>query len=278
MFPSKDISRLIDIMARLRDPETGCSWDVEQTFSSIAPYTIEEAYEVSDAIRRGNRYDLCQELGDLLLQVVYHARMAEEEGAFDFGDVVHAITTKMIRRHPHVFGTNEQRARGIQPGDWDRMKAEEKAEREAAVAHQDTVDAEAASLLDDVPAVLPNLARAVKLQKLAGRVGFDWNDPAAVIAKIREELDEFEAETTAPARSSHAVQDELGDVLFAVANLARHYRVDPEVALDQANEKFRRRFRFIEETLASEGKSPADATLETMEAIWQAAKAHEKLY
>jgi ATP diphosphatase len=271
MTPSRDIARLIEIMAALRHPETGCPWDVEQDFRSIAPYTVEEAFEVADAIERGDPDDLREELGDLLLQVVYHARMAEEAGTFDFGAVVEAITTKMIRRHPHVFGDEIARSAGMAKGAWNRIKAEEKALKAARRAARGIAEA-APSLLDDVPAGMPGLVRAVKLQDKAGTVGFDWNDPKAVIAKIREELDEIEAEIDRTPRDAAATEAELGDVLFAVANLARHLKLDPEAALRVTNEKFRRRFAHIEAVLAARGSSPAQASLDEMEAIWQEAK------
>lgn len=271
MTPSSEIETLLAIMRALRDPDTGCAWDIEQTFDTISPYTIEEAFEVADAIRRKDMYDLRQELGDLLLQVVYHARIAEEANAFDFGDVVLAICKKMVRRHPHVFGTDEERRRGPQPGDWDRFKAEEKAERLAASPASDAP----MSLLDDVPAVLPVLSRAVKLQTRAGRVGFDWNDPHTVLAKIREETDEVEAEMTPHEPDEERLTDEIGDILFAVANLARHLKIDPEYALERSNQKFQKRFGKIETTLAHRGQSFEDVSLDEMEAIWQSAKADE---
>ncbi|MCW1839285.1 nucleoside triphosphate pyrophosphohydrolase [Prosthecomicrobium hirschii] len=271
MTPSRDIARLIEIMAALRHPETGCPWDVVQDFRSIAPYTVEEAFEVADAIERGDPDDLREELGDLLLQVVYHARMAEEAGTFDFGAVVEAITTKMIRRHPHVFGDEIARSAGMAKGAWNRIKAEEKALKAARREARGLAEA-APSLLDDVPAGMPGLVRAVKLQDKAGTVGFDWNDPKAVIAKIREELDEIEAEIDRTPRDLSATEAELGDVLFAVANLARHLKLDPEAALRVTNEKFRRRFAHIEAVLAARGSSPAEASLDEMEAIWQEAK------
>lgn len=269
MQPGRDITALLAIMARLRDPETGCAWDVRQTFETIAPYTLEEAHEVADAIARGDLADLCDELGDLLLQVVFHARMAEEAGAFAFPDVVEAITAKMIRRHPHVFGPEEARSPEMAKGSWARIKAEEKAAKAARRAAAGMTEAE--SLLDDVPVALPALQRAVKLQDKAGSVGFDWNDPKAVIAKIREELDELEAEVDGGAGRA-AVEGELGDVLFALANLGRHVGVDPDAALRATNEKFRRRFGHIERVLAAEGRGPKDASLDEMEALWQAAK------
>lgn len=271
MQSSRDIGVLLAIMKRLRDPETGCAWDVEQDFSSIAPYTVEEAYEVADAIARGDFDDLRDELGDLLLQVVYHAQMAEERGAFAVGDVVEAITAKMIRRHPHVFGPEEARSPQMAKGLWSKIKAEEKSERrERRLARGERPEA-AAGLLADVPVASPALARAVKLQERAGTVGFDWGDPVPVIAKIREELDELEAEI-AEGTPSPAAPDEFGDVLFALANLARHLRLDPEAALHRTNEKFRRRFDYIERMLAEIGRTPEEAGLDEMEALWQEAK------
>jgi ATP diphosphatase len=263
--PSRDINRLIAIMAALRTPGTGCPWDLEQTYETIAPYTLEEAYEVADAIARGDLDHLKDELGDLLLQVVFHARMAEEEGRFDFGDVVDAITTKMIRRHPHVFADEEGKTADHVKGMWERIKAEEKAERG---------DKPAEGALAGVPAALPALTRALKLQNKAGRVGFDWNDPRAVLAKIREEADEIEAEIEAGETDKAAA--EVGDLLFAVVNLARHMNADPEGVLRGTNVKFQRRFAAIEKALAARGKTPAESTLAEMDALWDEAKAAEK--
>ena len=271
MEPSRDISRLIDIMAALRDPETGCPWDKEQNFATIAPYTVEEAYEVADAIARDDLADLREELGDLLLQVVYHARMAEEMGAFAFPDVVEAITRKLIRRHPHVFGDAEARAAGAAKGMWERIKAEERLAR--APARSSKAEAERPpGLLDGVPAGLPAMIRAVRLQEKASTVGFDWNDPRAVLDKLAEEIGEIEAELTAPVREPERLEDEVGDLLFAVANLARLLKVDPDQALRRTNAKFIRRFASIETALAAKGRGPAEATLDEMEALWQAAK------
>ncbi|MCB1449218.1 MAG: nucleoside triphosphate pyrophosphohydrolase [Nitratireductor sp.] len=270
MKPSRQISRLIEIMSALRTPVTGCPWDLEQDFTTIAPYTIEEAYEVADAIDRGDMDELKIELGDLLLQTVYHARMAQELGLFDFGDVVEAITRKMIRRHPHVFGDENARKTGITKGSWERIKAEEKAELAAAKAASGIQPEVEGSLLDDVPAALPGLMVAVKLQAKAGRVGFDWNDPRAVIAKIREELDEVEAELEHGSQQKQA--EEVGDVLFAVANLARHLKLDPEGAVRTANAKFRKRFQYIERHIGQTGKTIESASLDEMEALWQEAK------
>jgi len=261
--PSRDITRLIEIMAALRTPGSGCPWDLEQNFSTIAPYTLEEAYEVADAIARGDRAGLKDELGDLLLQVVYHARMAQEEGAFDFGDVVEGITAKLIRRHPHVFADAQGHTAEAVKGLWERIKAEEKAERGEAAE---------TGALAGVPVALPALTRALKLQNKAGSVGFDWNDPRAVLAKIREEADEIEAEI----ERREAAAAEVGDLLFAVVNLARHLGADPEGVLRATNVKFERRFAAIEKALAARGKSPKDATLAEMDALWDAAKAAEK--
>lgn len=268
MKPSRDIKRLLEIMAALRDRETGCPWDVEQDFKSIAPYTIEEVYEVIDAIERDDRDDLREELGDLLLQVVYHAQMAHEEGSFDFGDVVNAVTTKMIRRHPHVFGDEEARSAGMAKGAWERIKAEEKREQAERRANLGLPPKGAGtSMLDDVPHTMPGLMVALKLQQKASKVGFDWNDPKAVLAKIREEIDEAEAELE--AGNTENLTDEIGDILFAVANLARHAEIDPDQALRRSNDKFRKRFAYIEQAL---GDELANADLETMEAQWQKAK------
>jgi ATP diphosphatase len=274
MKPACDIATLIEIMARLRTPVTGCPWDLEQDFASIAPYTIEEAYEVADAIERGDLDDLKDELGDLLLQVVFHARMAEEAGRFAFGDVVESITSKMIRRHPHVFGDLDARDAAQVKRRWDAIKAEEKAER--ALRRSPENGATDRGLLADVPVALPALTRAVKLQKRAGAVGFDWNDPRAVIAKIREELDELEEELSDTAADRHRLEDELGDILFAAANLGRHLHLDPEAALRRSNMKFIRRFRHIETELERRGGRPNDASLHEMEELWSEAKELER--
>jgi ATP diphosphatase len=263
--PSRDIARLIEIMAALRTPGTGCPWDLEQSFETIAPYTLEEAYEVADAIAKGDLGHLRDELGDLLLQVVFHARMAQERRAFDFGDVVEAITAKLIRRHPHVFADEEGRTAEAIKGLWERIKAEEKAERGEPA--QD-------GALAGVPVALPALTRALKLQNKAGHVGFDWNDVRAVLAKIREEIGEIEAALDEGDRPHAAA--EIGDLLFAAVNLARHLGVDPEGVLRATNLKFERRFRSIEHALAARGKTPQQATLAEMDALWDEAKAAEK--
>jgi len=273
MTPSRDISRLLEIMAALRTPGTGCPWDLEQNFASIAPYTIEEAYEVADAIARRDLMDLREELGDLLLQVVFHARMAQERKAFDFGDVVAGITKKLVRRHPHVFGDAGKLSAQDVAGLWVRIKSEEKAERAASrpEARAGTPD----GTLAGVSVTLPALTRAVKLQAKASEVGFDWNDPLAVLKKIREEADEIEAEIAAGNHPKAGY--EVGDLLFAVVNLARHVDADPEAMLRATNLKFEQRFAAIEHALAQRGKSPQQASLEEMDALWNEAKAAEKV-
>ena len=271
MSSSRDISRLFDIMAQLRTPGTGCPWDLEQNFATIAPYAIEEAYEVVDAIARGDLDDLRDELGDLLLQVVFHARMAEEQNAFAFGDVVDAICRKMVRRHPHVFADKDGR---LTPSDvkgaWDRIKAEEKAER---AARRPLAEPAEKSLLSGVKAGQPALTRAMELQRKAASVGFDWNDPRAVLHKIREEADEIEA--ALDRGDAGELADETGDLLFALVNLARHTGIDPELALRRTNAKFERRFGYIEHTLAARGRSLQSASLAEMDALWNEAKVKE---
>src|SRR6266852_3648511 len=272
--PSRDIARLIEIMAALRAAGTGCPWDLAQNFSTIAPYTIEEAYEVADAIERRDFDDLRDELGDLLLQVVFHARMAEEARLFEFGDVVSAITEKLVRRHPHVFGDagslNTEAVNAL----WDRIKAQEKAERAARRSAAPHGASERSSgALAGVPGALPALARALKLQDKAGKVGFDWNDALAVLAKIREEADEIAAELA--SGEAGAAREEVGDLLVAVVNLARHLGADPEAALRATNEKFERRFDYIEQTLAAPGKTPEQSTLAEMDELWNEAKSRD---
>src|SRR3954451_17698836 len=268
MTPSRDISRLLEIMAQLRNPNGGCPWHLGQDFSRIAPYTIEEAYEVADAIARGDLDDLRDELGDLLLQVVYHARMAEEQNAFSFPDVVEAITAKMIRRHPHVFADADGRlAPSDVKGAWERIKAEEKAER---AARRPVDHASPVSLLSTVKAGQPALARAMGLQRKASTVGFDWNDPHAVLHKIREEADEIEA--ALERGDADELAEETGDLLFAVVNLARHVGAAPELVLRRTNAKFERRFAYIEHALALQGRSLDGASLDEMDALWNEAK------
>jgi len=266
MQPSRDISRLIEIMARLRDPQTGCPWDLEQNFSTIRHYTIEEAYEVADAIERQDYEDLRDELGDLLLQPVYHAQMASEAGLFDIGDVIEAVTTKLIRRHPHVFGEAAARDAGGAKARWEEIKADERAQK--AAQRPDTVP----SILDDVAHNLPALARAEKLAKRAARVGFDWPDQAAVTAKVREELDEVAAAGTDKA----ALHEEIGDLLFSVANLARHLGVDAEAALRDANLKFTRRFAHVEARARQDGVALEAAGLDRLDFYWNEIRAADK--
>lgn len=259
----RPIDRLLAIMARLRDREDGCPWDQDQTFATIAPYTVEEAYEVADAIERGDLSDLKEELGDLLLQVVFHARMAEEQGAFDFEDVARAISEKMVRRHPHVFGDETYGSIADQKIGWEQLKAQEREKK----GRQE-------SLLDDVPVSLPALTRAVKLSKRAAGVGFVWPTVQDVMAKLHEEVEELVREVD--AGDLEKARQEMGDVLFVVANLARTLDVDPEDALRYTNAKFARRFRYIEERLAERGKTPDQSDLAEMDALWDEAKASEK--
>jgi ATP diphosphatase len=274
MKPSREIPALLDVMAALRTPGSGCPWDLEQDFSTIAPFTIEEAYEVADAIERGDMTDLRDELGDLLLQVVFHARLAQEAGHFDFGGVVEAITTKLIRRHPHVFAG----ARDLSPAEvkalWGRIKAQEKLDRAQARRDTDAPKPPPAGALAGAPLALPALTRAVKLQEKAGKVGFDWRDAGAVLAKLREETEEIEEALA--AGDAQGVRGEVGDLLFVVANLARHLDVDPEAALRGANAKFERRFAHIEARLSQQGRRPDDASLTEMDALWDEAKRGER--
>jgi nucleoside triphosphate diphosphatase len=274
MQPSSDVRRLIEIMAALRDPVAGCPWDIEQTFATIAPFTIEEAYEVADAVERGATEDLREELGDLLLQVVFHARMAEEAGMFDFGGVVEAITAKLVRRHPHVFGDAREPNSGAVKALWGRIKADEKRERFEARARRGAPAEAMSGALDGVPLALPALSRAMKLQEKAGKVGFDWNDVHAVLSKLREEIVEVEAELA--EGSAETLSSEVGDLLFAAVNLARHLKVDPEAALRGANAKFERRFEHIENRLAERDQTPESASLDEMEQLWAEAKLKER--
>ncbi len=272
MKPSSDISRLLEIMRALRDPVSGCPWDQKQDFSSIAYYTIEEAYEVIDAIERGSMADLRDELGDLLLQVVFHAQMAAEQQAFSFDDVVLAITSKMVRRHPHVFGeTFAEDAAGAKRS-WNEIKARERAARTAGeVATADNSrDQQARSWLADVPAGLPSLTGALKLQQRAAEVGFDWSEAAPILDKIEEEIAELRQALAAGGREE--AQGEFGDLLFSLVNLGRHLSLDSEAALRQTNSKFRRRFSYIEGRLAAQGTQLHDASLDQMETLWQQAK------
>ena len=268
MQPSRDISRLIEIMAALRNPDGGCPWDLEQDFASIRHYTIEEAYEVADAIERQDFSDLREELGDLLLQPIFHAQMASEAGHFDIGDVVYAITDKMIRRHPHVFGDVDAGSAAASENRWEAIKVQERAAK--AERKGETTP----SILDDVPNVLPALARAGKLTKRAAKVGFDWPDFASVKAKVEEEL--AEATEAQASGDSAAIQEEIGDLLFAVANLARHAGVDAEAALRDANFKFTRRFHHVEARCREDGVEPRDAGLDRLDGYWNEIRAADK--
>lgn len=274
MEPSRDIKGLLDIMEALRQPETGCPWDVVQTFETIKPYTIEEAYEVADAIERGDMHDLCDELGDLLLQVVFHARMAEEAGEFAFGDVVEAVTRKMIRRHPHVFARSDADTPEAVKSQWDTIKQTEKAERQARRAKRGLPSDSAASHLGSIQRSFPALVEALKLQERAAKVGFDWSEPEPILDKIEEEIGELRQALREKDRAK--VADELGDLIFAVVNIGRHVGTDPEMALRGTNTKFRRRFGHIERELEASGETLDAATLERMEELWQAAKAIER--
>ncbi|WP_309603820.1 nucleoside triphosphate pyrophosphohydrolase [Phenylobacterium sp.] len=264
----RPIDRLLAIMARLRDPRDGCPWDLEQTFATVAPYTVEEAYEVADAIQRNDLGDLKDELGDLLLQVVFHARMAQEAGAFGFDDVARAINDKMIRRHPHVFADETYASLTHQKEGWEALKAAERAGKRAGGK------AGPESLLDDVPLGLPALTRAVKLSRRAAGVGFVWPTVQEVMAKLHEEVGELEAEIA--AGDLEKARQELGDVLFVVANLARTLEVDPEDSLRFTNAKFVRRFQYIEARLAERGRTPEQSDLAEMDALWDQAKAAER--
>ena len=261
----RSIDTLLAIMQALRTPVTGCPWDLEQNFATIAPYTIEEAYEVADAIAGGDRAHLCEELGDLLLQPVYHAQMAAEEGAFTFADVVEGVVTKMIRRHPHVFGDDTARSAGVAKGFWEENKAKERADQLNASGGEARK-----ATLDGIPLALPGLTRALKLQAKAAKVGFDWPHVDFVFDKLAEEATELKE---APPEKR---AEELGDMLFVMANLARHFGIDPEAALRGANAKFERRFASIEKALEQKGKTPADSNLEEMDALWNQAKTTEK--
>lgn len=259
------INALLDLMAKLRDPQTGCPWDIEQDFDSIAPYTVEEAYEVADAIHRKDLPDLKDELGDLLFQVVFHAQMAKEAAAFDFDDVVEAVTEKMIRRHPHVFGDQTIDSADAQTEAWERIKDSERAQTATS----------STSVLDNIAVTLPAIRRAEKLQKRAARVGFDWPDTGPVFDKIHEELDEVNAELT-DNPNQHRIESELGDVLFACVNLARHLNVDPEQALAGTNQRFTERFQFVEQSLVEQNRDIKQTPLDELDSLWDEAKQHFK--
>lgn len=270
MEPSKNIERLLEIMEALRHPETGCPWDKEQNFETIIPYTIEEVYEVADAIARDDKYDLCDELGDLLLQVVYYSRMAEEEGSFNFGDVVQAITKKMIRRHPHVFGNEKQRQKGLVKGEWERIKAEEKSERKEKRKLKGLPDDTPKGYLAHVKTAQPLEKESIALQQKAAEVGFDWSTPAPIFDKIDEELTELKE--ALELGNNDNILDEFGDVYFTLLNLARRLDISPNLALKRANRKFRYRFNYIENALAKKNRNLNDASLDEMENLWNEAK------
>ena len=261
------MARLIGIMAKLRDPETGCAWDVAQSFSTIAPYTIEEAYEVADAIQRGDMNELKEELGDLLFQVVFHSQMAKEAGAFEISDVVDAINSKMIRRHPHVFGDEDVRTADQQVAAWEVIKAQERAGKNQKEGPS--------SALDGVALALPSLLRAEKLQKRAARVGFDWAEADPIFDKLSEETEEVRE--AIESGDQDKIEDELGDLLFVAANLSRRLKIDPEQALRRANAKFERRFRSMETLASAEGKDFASLDLQQQEALWQQVKQQERV-
>ncbi|MCF1435288.1 nucleoside triphosphate pyrophosphohydrolase [Agrobacterium vitis] len=274
MQPSQDIARLIEIMAALRDPQTGCPWDIVQTFETIKPYTLEEAYEVADAIERNDPDDLCEELGDLLLQVVFHARIAEEAGLFSFGDVVEAVTSKMIRRHPHVFARSEADTPEAVKLQWDAIKKQEKQERAERRAARGMAEVFKDGHLGSVQRTFPALTEAVKLQEQAAKVGFDWAEAEPILDKIEEEIAELRE--ALQAGQPDKIKDELGDLIFALVNIGRHTGSDPEQALRGTNVKFRRRFGHIEKSLSAEKSSLNEASLERMEELWQAAKQLER--
>jgi len=267
---SDTITDLLEIMAILRDPETGCAWDIEQNFASILPYTIEEAYEVADSIRRGDFADLCEELGDLLLQVVYHARMAEEQCAFTFHDVVSNIVQKMRRRHPHIFGTQAERVRGIKPDQWQKIKKQEKRERHLKRLEAGEQEEKSPSLLDDIPSALPPIIEAAKLERKVATVGFDWEKTSDIFEKMEEEITELKLAIESDNREE--IEAEYGDVFFTLLNLGRKLKLDPQSALSLTNLKFRNRFSFIEKTLRQQGKTLDEASLDEMEMLWNEAK------
>ncbi len=262
------MNQLLDIMKSLRDPDSGCPWDIEQNFSTIAPYTIEEAYEVADAIARDDMNGLCSELGDLLFQVVYHAQLADEQGFFNFNGVTETINEKLIRRHPHVFGESEIADIKAQSIAWEAIKVQERLDNKGKAGQQE-------KLLDGINQAMPALARAQKLQDRAATVGFDWNDPRAVLDKIKEELSEVEEEVNSETRNAEKIEDEIGDLLFACVNLARHFKIDSETAVRKTNKKFERRFAYIEKSLRDQGTDLREATLDIMDKLWNEAKAKE---
>ncbi len=264
----EQINKLLDIMKSLRDPENGCPWDLEQDFSTIAPYTLEEAYEVVDAISRNDMNDLCSELGDLLFQVVYHAALADEQDAFNFTDVTSKINEKLIRRHPHVFGESKIPNAKAQSIAWEKIKKKERAEAKAGIGHDN-------GLLGGINKAMPALARAQKLQNRAATAGFDWLDIQAVLDKIEEELHEVKVEINSEPQDIKKIEGEIGDLIFSCVNLARHFQMDSESALRKTSAKFETRFAFIESSLEEQGRDLTQATLETMDELWNEAKKHE---
>ena len=263
------ITKLLGIMRSLRDPENGCPWDIEQNFSTIAPYTLEEAYEVADAIARNDMNDLCSELGDLLFQVVYHSQLAEEKGFFNFEDVTGKINEKLIHRHPHVFGIAEIEDAKSQTIVWEDIKRQERLEKQADTEPDPY---SSTGLLDGINQAMPAVARAQKLQNRAATVGFDWIDVQPVLDKIKEELNEVEEEINSEFRNTEKISDEIGDLIFTCVNLARHFQIDSESALRKTNEKFEKRFGFIERALTEQGSNLIDATIEELDRLWNEAK------
>ncbi|WP_019218723.1 nucleoside triphosphate pyrophosphohydrolase [Bartonella florencae] len=270
MIASKDINDLIAIVAALRNHDSGCIWNIKQTFESLIPYILEEVYEVIDAIERENRADLCNELGDLLLQVVYHATIAQEEGSFTFEDVVYAITAKMIRRHPHIFGNTKQKKRGFMEGEWEHIKKKERAEKKQICKETNLSDGSSTSILAKVKKIQPADQEALALQKTAAKVGFDWHERHKIFAKIEEELNELKEAIREDEISD--IEGEFGDLYFILLNLALHLNIDSQKALRKTNTKFRNRFTYIEESLSAQSKTLADTSLSEMESLWQEAK------
>ncbi|WP_019222594.1 nucleoside triphosphate pyrophosphohydrolase [Bartonella rattaustraliani] len=270
MIASKDINDLITIVTALRNRENGCAWHIKQTVESLIPYMLEEAYEVIDSIKRKNQTDLCEELGDLLLQIVYHAKIAQEEGSFTFEDIVYAITAKMIRRHPHVFGSFEQRKRGFSPEEWEKIKKIERGEKKQCYKEENVSNDSTLSILAKVKKIQPADQEALALQKTAAKVGFDWRESHKIFAKIKEELDELK-EAIKNNKTSD-IEAEFGDLYFALLNLSRHLNIDSQKALKETNTKFRNRFTYIEKTLSAQSKTLMDTSLEEMEDLWNKAK------
>jgi ATP diphosphatase len=267
------MNQLLDIMKSLRNPDSGCPWDIEQKFSTIAPYTIEEAYEIADAIARDDMDGLCSELGDLLFQVVYHSQLAAEQGLFNFREVTEKINEKLIRRHPHVFGDCEITDAKAQSIAWEEIKRQERMDNQGKEGQEEGSQQE--KLLDGINQAMPSLARAQKLQDRAATVGFDWNETQAVVDKIKEEFMEVEEEINSETRNAEKIEDEIGDLLFACVNLARHFKIDSETAVRKTNTKFEKRFAYIEKSLREQGTDLGDATLKIMDKLWDEAKIHQ---